>query len=258
MDSKTLERKWHIELTRTGVFVTFGVSFLLLLALLSVLIIFTPIRRLLPGNDERVREQLVVESQRVDSLLTEVQLHQQYMDMLKQVIAGEIAPDTLAFDSVQQTTMRQQLIEAKNAATEEFVLQYEQKERDNRFSLFEVQQQSPVITFFRPVRGVVVNPFSPTNGQWGVDVGVAADEIVTAVLGGQVVYLVQETNKTYTLMLLHEGYLSVYKNLGRVLRTVGSPVEAGESLAVVAAERPLHFELWQSGKAVDPEEVIAF
>lgn len=258
MDSKTLERKWHIQLTPTGVIVTFGLSFLLLLALFSVLIIYTPVRRLLPGNNERVREQLIVESQRVDSLLTETQLGRQYLDVLKQVIAGEIAPDSLAFDSVQQVEMRQQLLEAKNAATEEFLLQYEQKERDHRFALFEIQQHSPVITFFRPARGAIVRPYAPGVGQYGVDIAVASDENVTAVLGGTIIHQRLEINNTYTLVLLHDGYVSIYQHIGRCLKRLGTQVEAGESIAIVSADLPLHFELWKEGCSLNPEEVIAF
>lgn len=258
MDSKTLERKWHIQLTFRGVFATFGSLFVLILVLYSLLILHTPIRRLLPGNDESVRETLIVESQRVDSLLTESQLQQQYLDMIKQVIAGEIAPDTLAFDSVMQATVRQQLFEAKLQATEDFLLQYEQKERDQMFSLFDVQQQSPVITFFRPVRGSVVTAFSPAQGQMGVDIAAMNDENISAVLGGIIASEALELNNTYTLVLLHSGYLSIYRNLGRCLKRVGDRVEAGESIAIMAESLPLHYELWQEGKVLNPEEVIAF
>ena len=66
-----------------------------------------------------------------------------------------------------------------------------------------------------------------------------------------------EIGNTYTIMVQHENYLSIYRNIGKVLKGIGDKVLAGESIAIVG-ELPLYFELWQNGQAINPEEVIAF
>ena len=67
-----------------------------------------------------------------------------------------------------------------------------------------------------------------------------------------------EIGNTYTVMVQHTTYLSIYRRVEKMLKPVGSSVQAGESIAIAADEQPLWFELWQNGKAVNPEEVIAF
>ena len=54
----------------------------------------------------------------------------------------------------------------------------------------------------------------------------------------------------------HGKYLAKV-DVTKVLKRVGDVVQAGESIAIVG-NMPLWFELWQDGKAINPEEVIAF
>ena len=42
-----------------------------------------------------------------------------------------------------------------------------------------------------------------------------------------------------------------------MIKQVGDHVQAGESIAMLE-NSPLQFELWQNGKPINPEEVIAF
>ena len=58
-------------------------------------------------------------------------------------------------------------------------------------------------------------------------------------------------------MVQHNNYLSVYRNTTKMLKQVGDIVESGETIALMGGE-PLWFELWQNGKPIDPEQVIAF
>ena len=82
-------------------------------------------------------------------------------------------------------------------------------------------------------------------------------ENVTAVLAGRVVYLNYEIGNTYTIMLQHDNYLSIYRNTLKSLKNVGDAVAAGESIALVA-DQLLWFEIWQNGQSINPEEIIAF
>lgn len=227
MDSKTLERIWDIHLTRSGVFVLCTLSIIILLVVFSLLILFTPLRRLMPGT-ESIREELVTQSVRVDSLLTEVQLQEQYIAGFKQILAGEVLADTLPSADSLQMIMRQQLLDAQNEATADFIAQYEAREKDE-LALFDVQQSTQV-TLFPAVQG----------------------KMVTAVLNGTVISVWEDWNHTYSMILQHATYVSIYHGLAKVSKNVGTDVVAGEVIAVVGEQLP-DFELWQDGRCIKNE-----
>lgn len=120
--------------------------FLLSLVLFSLVILYTPIRNYLPGYSENIRQQLVEESARVDSLGTSLELQRQYLNVIKQVMAGEVQSDTVQSLDSMQIIMREQLLEAKSEATAEFIAQYEAKEKDY-LQLFDIANTTPTVSF---------------------------------------------------------------------------------------------------------------
>ncbi len=256
-DDHSLKQMWSIRGNWLIVILSLIVLFLLTLMTLSAIIIYSPARNLLPGYREDVRQQVVEESARVDSLTQEMVLQRQYLDMLKQVVAGDVQTDSLQpLDSV-QIVMREQLLEAKNAATEEFMAQYEEKE-SNRFQLFDIQSAAPVYTLIRPLEGVVMEHFNAEQGHPYVTLRSTNDTPLTAVLSGVVVYTDYELDNTYSIVVLHESYLSVYEHAAGLLKKTGDPVQAGETLGMAADGKDITFYLWHDGKCVNPEEMIAF
>lgn len=254
MDERTLERIWHIRLTPQGVFVFTGVTVLLTIALFSCLVLFTPLRGFLPGVNDNIRDQLVEESVRTDSIAQVLDVQAKYLTTLKQVMAGEVSSDTVqSLDSLQMVA-RAELLEAKSQATADFMAQYEQKEKDNLL-LFDIQT-APTLHFSTPALGVVSAPYNPAEGRMGVEISLPGRETVMAVLGGTIVSVELEINNTYTLVLLHDRYLSIYRNLGRVLYRVGDVVATGESIAISEDGYPLVYELWQNGHSVNPQDVM--
>ncbi len=255
MNEDTLVEAWHIKASRLGAFVIFTLSFFLILGIVGVLIIYTPLRNVLPGYSDSVRQQLVDQTIAVDSLSTQVALQAQYIDIIKQVLQGEVKADTIIpLDSLQILT-RTRLLEAKAEATEEFIAQYEAKEKEN-LHLFSVQQNIPVVTFFRPVEGVLISPYSKVKP--GVEISTSKPTNISSVLAGTIVFSTYEINNTYTLVIQHDAYMTIYKNVEKVLQPVGSHVEAGAPVAITSTKHPLYFELWYNGDSVNPEEVIAF
>lgn len=257
MNEDTLTEAWHIRLSRLGFVMLMTLMFFLTLGIFAVLIIYTPIRNVLPGYSESIRQQLISQTTQVDSLATNLALQQQYLDIIKQIAVGEVTSDSVqSLDSL-QIVAREQLLAAKSEVTEQFIAQYEEKGRDN-LQLFDVQQTIPVLTFFRPVHGVIVAPYSEEEGRLWVEIKTPEHENVTSVLAGVVVMVNLEINNTYTVVVQHGLYLSQYRNLSRVLKHVGDALHAGENLAFASDELPLIYQLWQDGRSVNPEEVIAF
>ena len=256
LDELTLSERWHFRLNGWGAIVWIAMLFLLALALFSLLILYTPIRNYLPGYSENIRQQLIVESSRLDSMGTSLELQRQYLNIIKQVVAGEVESDTVQSLDSMQIIMREQLLEAKSEATAEFIAQYETKEKDY-LQLFDVANTTPVLSFFRPARGVVLQSFSAKEHRYGVTIQTAKHDNVTAILAGAVVYTNYELDNTYTIMLQQDNYLSIYRGVSKLLKRVGESAQAGESIALLE-DKPLYFQLWQNGQPINPEEVIAF
>ena len=136
LSEDTLTERWHLHLSWWGAIVLLAVLFITAFALFYLAILYTPIKSYLPGYSENIRQQLIEESARLDSLGTSLEMQRQYLNVIKQVVAGEVESDTVQSLDSMQIIMREQLLEAKNEATEEFIAQYEAKEKNN-MQLFE-------------------------------------------------------------------------------------------------------------------------
>lgn len=256
INEETLAERWYLHLSAWGAIVVTALLFLLTLVLFSLVILYTPVKNYLPGYSEEIRQQLIEESVKVDSIGESLELQRQYLNIIKQVVAGEVHSDTIQSLDSMQIIMREQLLEVKNQATEEFIAQYEDKEKDY-LQLFDIANTTPVLSFFRPAHGVIVEQFDEKQKQYSITLQTPARENVTAILAGTIVYLNYELTDTYTLILQHDNYISIYKGISKMIKQVGDHVQAGESIAMLE-NSPLQFELWQNGKPINPEEVIAF
>jgi lipoprotein NlpD len=224
---------------------------------MSAIIIYSPARNLLPGYREDVRQQVVEQSARVDSLTQTLALQQQYLQMLKQVVAGDVQTDSLQpLDSV-QIVMREQLLEAKNAATEEFIAQYEQKESE-RFQLFDIRSTTSVYTLTRPMECIVIEHYNAEQSHPYITLRSGDTTPITSVLSGVVVYTNYELDNSYSIVIQHETYLSVYQHADRLLKQVGDAVQASETIGMASPDKDIAFYLWHDGKCINPEELIAF
>ncbi len=258
MNEDTFTETWHTRISRMSMLVLLTLAFFLTLGIYSLLIFYTPIRNVLPGYSESIRQRLVEETVRVDSLSTTLSLQTQYLSVIRDIMAGEVKSDTVkSLDSLQIVQREQLLLEAKSEATEEFMAQFEVKEKDN-LQLFDVQQVAPMVVFFKPAHGVVVEHYLPENKQFGVAIQTPASENATAVLPGTVLLVEYQINNTYMMVIQHTDYLSVYRNLAKPLKRVGDVVKEGESIALASDKQNLQFELWRRGETIDPEEVIVF
>ena len=256
INEQTLAERWYLHLSAWGAIVVIALLFLLSMALFSLVILYTPVKNYLPGYSEDIRQQLIDESARVDSIGQSLELQRQYLNIIQQVMAGEVHADTVQQLDSMQIIMREQLLEAKQQATEEFIAQYEPKEKDN-LHLFDIANTTPVLSFFRPAHGVIVQRCDEKQKHYSITLQTPARENLTAILAGTIVYVHHELDDTYTLILQHDNYISIYRGISKMLRSIGDHVQAGESIALLQ-ETTLQFELWQNGNPINPEEVIPF
>ena len=200
---------------------------------------------------------------RADSLLRQMDLQATYLDMVKNVITGELHVDSVFLtDSMEQVSMMKDLIE-KSKNEEEFCRNFEEKEKFNLL-LTDTKINENSYVFFRPNRGAISSHFNLLEQQYGIRMLTTPNENILSVLAGTVIYAAYTIESAWTIIIQHENnYLSVYKNNTRLLRKSGDTVKSGETIAIGpnvtnnTAEQ-FYFELWKDGHAVNPEEYIIF
>lgn len=258
LDDVTLREVFHIRVSWLGAVSVITLTILALIILLSVLIVYTPLRNILPGYSASLRQQLIQESARVDSLQTSLTVQRQYLDVIKQLTAGDIQSDSVqSLDSLERVEQTRILEEGRSEVIEAFTAQYEQKERD-RLLLFDAPANRSIQQLYRPVKGTVMQSARPDMHIYATSIATAKNENVLAVMRGQIVLVQRAENNMFTIALQHDQYLTIYRNLARVMKAQGVSVEAGEALGIANADQWVEIELWDGGKFVNAEDVIAW
>ncbi|WP_412060728.1 M23 family metallopeptidase [Rubrivirga sp. IMCC45206] len=114
-----------------------------------------------------------------------------------------------------------------------------------------------------PVDGVESRGFDASRGHFALDLAARTGSPVRAFADGHVVFADWTQDGGLTVAVQHaDGYLSVYKHNGRLLRRVGDRVGARETIALsgdtgeITSGPHLHFEVWRDGLAQDPAALL--
>lgn len=267
MNENTLEEVWSIKASMFSGGVLFLLFAISLVTITSFLIIATPIRYYLPGYlDAEVREKALRAAIRVDSLQQQLNYQEAYINNLKNVFTGVLDVDSVKITDTISVSENDPLLK-RTEKEKVFVDRYEDKERYN-LSVISPTASGPMegVVFFKPLKGLVISKFNPSNDRYGINLKVASQETVLAVLEGTVVFSGYDFTTGYTMQIQHKnGFVSIYKNNTLLLKKVGDKVRTGEAIAVIGdgkakdnADLVLGFELWYKGNPVNPEDYIAF
>lgn len=263
INESTLEETGHLRLSAMALLVFSVLLIILILAAFSCLILFTPLKNYLPENiDEETKEKVTVEAMQVDSLTKVVELQNQYLDVLKDVISGEMKLDTTDVENKNLLEARRtELLMEKSEAEREFARNFEDEEMYNISN--PLQQQTSVL-FFRPVKGIITTPFSEENRHYGIDISTSTDASVSAAYKGLVFNVGYDYHTGYFIEIVHpDSYITIYRGLGMVFPKAGDNVGTGQVIGSVFnnntdAKPHLHFELWSNSYPQDPQNYIVF
>lgn len=281
MDTDTFKEKFSFQLSGINLFVTIGITIIVLILLTTILIAFTPLREYIPGytNNEMV-EQTYNNARRVDSIEAVLEQQEWLVSTMQAVMRGEELGqefDSLRTDS---TATLAHLATAYRHSVEDSLLRREVEREDNRYELKTPSpQQQPAgstgstaepkhtVThlFFSPLKGNILTRYNPSERHYGVDIAGGSNTPVAAAYSGTVVFAGFTTDAGHVIALQHPGnVITVYRNNSVLLKHQGDVVRAGEPIAYVGTgERSelgphLHLEVWVGGSAVNPEEYISF
>ena len=266
LNDDTFEEKLSFKLSRLNVFLSIGLSAILLIAGTTFLIALTPLREYIPGySSTRLRKQALELLQRTDSLNAQLVYQHRYLENIQRIVEGRTedsldAPQTL--DPAKQPSEQELSPTTEEASLRKKV---EEEERFNVNPKSEAAQDLENLGFFTPLKGVVSQAFNKDNGHMAVDVLAPKNSAIKACLDGYALLAEWTAETGHVLMVQHgNGLISVYKHNSALLKKQGDVVQAGEAIAIIGNSGELttgphlHFELWHEGKAVDPELFMRF
>lgn len=263
LNENTLEETWHARLSRLSVFAWTALLFLMTFAIFTLLIYYTPLKRYLPGfEDAGVRELVTMEAMRVDSLQIILNQQEEYIDVLRAVMSGELQPDSVTSLDSLTIIQREKLALEKTEQEKAFCAEVEEQEQFN-LSQVNIESTTPQYVFYRPVSGVILETFEPNIGRYGVTIMTSANEMVMATLPGRVVVAEFSMEHKWVVILQHEdNYISVYRGMNRLQVKRGDVLRTGEVIGRMGDEddtnRHMEFELWKKGVPVNPEDLMVY
>lgn len=223
---------------------------LLLSFLVISFIIFTPVKRLIPGYGDITDNKKFIElSKKVDALEEEVSAYDTYTTGLKNMLTGGIYNTSVdKIDSVAA---------AKNI----------HPEMVNQADLMETKRAKELnfLKFATPVIGKISAKFQPSIQHYGIDILAGKDSPIKSIMDGIVVSAEQSIATGNSVYIQHtKNVVSVYKHNSILLVKTGDIVKTGQAIAIIGNSGEmstgphLHFEMWYDGKYVNPENYITF
>lgn len=255
----------YLRLNRLNVISVSLLLTIIFIAVLWSLIAYTPIRELIPGYPNAEMRNNIIQSRiRLDSLELELNYRDNYFANLKSIISGERPEDFLSSPRSEKKMSRTINSSSINDSLPQKEGRYE-TQTASFLNLPPATVQLDKLHFFSPVRGIVTNSFNPMANHFGTDVVAGPNEVVKATLDGTIIIATWTLETGYIIQIQHNNNLiSVYKHNAELLKKVGSKVKAGDAIAIIGNSGELttgphlHFEIWQNGVPLNPENLIVF
>lgn len=264
LNEDTFEERFSLKLSRLNVFVLGGVFSILLIAVTTVLIAFTPIKEYIPGySSSKLKAEALKLTFDAEALKQKLAILENYTKALKPVLTGEITSEEI--DSLQIKVRQSVIDESKLNATKEDSLFREKVDRKTRFAILNNAKSTVQIVFFAPLKGNISQKFDANSKHFAIDIVAKKGTPIKATADGTVIFSGWNVATGYVIILKHsKDFISVYKHNGNLLKEQGDFVKSGEVIASVGSTGELttgphlHFELWSGGYAVDPSNLIDF
>jgi murein DD-endopeptidase MepM/ murein hydrolase activator NlpD len=266
LNEESYEEVGFVRLSRLNIMAITGILTLLVIALVYIVIAYTPVRELIPGYpDAMISHHIRQNAMKLDSIQRELAIRDQYFLNINRIVNGERPMDYLNDTSNSQSSDE---IIFSRSSNDSILRQKVEAEEQFRLSISDQPAKGEElhdIHFFTPVRGIITNPFNPMDNHYGIDLVAGPDEVVKAALSGTVTMATWTLETGHVIQIQHDNnIMSVYKHNAELFKTVGMKVNAGDAIAIVGNSGELttgphlHFELWYNGAPLNPADYIAF
>ncbi len=271
MDEEGVDQPRRYEVHPKRVLAVWGSSMALASLLMVGLVVFTPIRQLIPGyGTDAIRQAAQRNDMRVSALSDSLHAQQQYIQHLRSLITGEIDSSSvsdIALPVRPQDEVRPTVLVAAPSRRGKF----QQSARPavatipaRTLGTAQRPDSQGVLNSLQlpvrpPVEGFPTRGFDARAGHYAVDIAVESGTPVRCIGDGYVILADWMQGGGYTIAVQHAGgYVSIYKHNKRLLKRVGDRVRSRETVAIsgntgeITTGPHLHFEFWRNGLAQDP------
>lgn len=265
LNEESFEEIFSLRLNLMNVFVAITSISIVMIALTTYIIAFTPLREYIPGYaSTKLKREATQNAIKSDSLQKALTQNTAYLASIKKVLTGNLDPTKLSRDSI-KVSDQESIADVNLVPGEADKKLRAQVEQEDKYNLFEKAKPKVGLVLFAPVKGPVTEQYSPGAKHYAVDIALAKDTPIKSVANGTVILADwTPTNGNVIIIRHNDGILSVYKHAASLTKEQGDIVKSGEVIALAGSTGTqstgvhLHFELWKDGYPINPTQFIDF
>lgn len=278
MNDDTFEEVTSMKMTPLSLYV--GVSSLIVgtAIIVTTLIVWTPLKRYIPGYGDFNRDAEVAElTSKVANLEEEIEAHRRYNENFRKILTGDMADmskeavekqgipadsmSTIPPEDIERIPEDEQLRSAVDKGT------FTGEPAATATVAASVPRDVPLeqLFFMPPVSGETTAGFDLQKSHFGIDVAAPKNTAVKAAADGVVISAGYTVETGYSIAIQHpNNVVTMYKHNSVLLKQTGVAVKTGEAIAIIGNSGEntsgphLHFELWYKGRPVNPGDYINF
>jgi murein DD-endopeptidase MepM/ murein hydrolase activator NlpD len=265
LNEDTFEELFSFKLNLMNVFVAITSISIVMIALTTYIIAFTPLREYIPGYaSTKLKREATRNAIKSDSLQKVIDENAMYLASIKKVLTGDLGHTKLSRDSIQAVGQKD-LSNVDPGPSEADKKLRDEVALEDKYNLFEQAKPKVSLVLFAPVKGHITEPYSSKNKHFAVDIALAKDTPIKSVAAGTVILADwTPTNGNVVIIRHNDGIISVYKHAALITKDQGDIVKSGEVIAMAGSTGAqstgihLHFELWKDGYPINPTQFIDF
>jgi murein DD-endopeptidase MepM/ murein hydrolase activator NlpD len=280
MHDETFEEVSSFKLTPLNVYVLVSSMVVGTAAIVTLLIVYTPLKRYIPGyGDYRRDNEMAMLNTKVNNLESEIEASRLYQENMRKILTGNLEDMTReATEEQHKSDQPTDSLEPQNVGR----IPEDKQLRDAVTSGSFSKATAPAVAtvtgnlgfrdvpleqiFFMPaVSGDVTAKYDPSKDHLGIDIAAPRNTAIKAAADGTVISAGYTVETGYSIAIQHpNNVVTMYKHNSILLKKAGSTVKAGEAIAIIGntgeltSGPHLHFELWYKGRPANPTDYINF
>lgn len=277
-NDSTFAEVFSLKLSKLNIYSILGTTAILLIVLGSVLVLYSPVKRLLPSSEYQVKRILYQNIEKMDSLEHLISNNQAIFSNISLILQGKdsllikdtdtiVQPKTAKnnnkFTPLQDNNNEDAILRATIEQEEKFNITKGEKSNKESTNLKNLYLPPPLNN------GIIIAEYENTSGgtnpHLGIDISGKKNSHIMTVMPGTVISANWSIETGYSIIIQHEkGFISCYKHCSELLKTIGETVRQGEVIGIIGNTGEettgphLHFELWYKGTSLNPKDYIVF
>lgn len=272
-NEESLEEVASYKLTLLNVYIALCSLIVLVAVAVAAVIAYTPLKTLVPGYNGTDGTELIKIYKDLDSLEQLTRAQERYNEGIRRMLVGDVEyapdapPEPIKNDNIIPEPVDR--VEADNQLREEVEMEdIRSATGGQKIAPLNVSPRDVPLEqmyFTPPVSGAISMKYDSDTDHIGVDIIAPKNTPIKAAMDGWVIASDWTLETGNTIAIQHtNNIVTFYKHNSALLKKTGDYVRAGEAIAIIGntgelTDGPhLHFELWHSGKALNPEDFVNF